>query len=99
MNDSNASCSSIDREDDGDTAWVTAVEDALLEKCEGINILHIGVDRASTEGIVFIKCASCADAGKFYLLTTNSSLSDAKEKVTPNLVVIVPSSKRGRNRR
>ncbi|KAI5735388.1 hypothetical protein M8J77_017663 [Diaphorina citri] len=53
-------------EDDGDTAWVTAVEDALLEKCEGINILHIGVDRASTEGIVFIKCASCADAGRAY---------------------------------
>uniref|UniRef100_A0A8D9DNL2 Inner nuclear membrane protein Man1 n=1 Tax=Cacopsylla melanoneura TaxID=428564 RepID=A0A8D9DNL2_9HEMI len=53
-------------EDDGETSWVTAVEDALLEKCEGINILHIGVDRPSTEGIVFIKCASCADAGRAY---------------------------------
>lgn len=53
-------------EDDGETDWVTHVEDAILEKCDGINILHIGVDRSSAEGIVFMKCASCNDAGCAY---------------------------------
>ncbi|KAG8231856.1 hypothetical protein J437_LFUL015121, partial [Ladona fulva] len=49
-------------------AWITATEDAVLEKCEesGAAVVHVAVDRSSTEGCVYIKCASCADAGRAY---------------------------------
>lgn len=49
---------------DGD--WVTVVKDAILERCEGISIVHISVDEASPDGCVYIKCASTDDAGKAY---------------------------------
>jgi len=49
-----------------DDDWVTVVKDAILERCEGINIVHISVDEASSDGCVYIKCASTEDAGKAY---------------------------------
>nr|XP_033331859.1 inner nuclear membrane protein Man1 [Megalopta genalis] len=52
----------VEFEDD----WETKVQDAILEKCEGVNILHIRVDRGSREGCVYMKCMSQEDAGKAY---------------------------------
>ncbi|KAF6213763.1 hypothetical protein GE061_011485 [Apolygus lucorum] len=46
--------------------WVTTVVDAILEKCGTAKILHLVVDRQSAEGLVYIKCASPADAGAAY---------------------------------
>ncbi|XKL66725.1 hypothetical protein PGB90_010145 [Kerria lacca] len=46
--------------------WGTGVKDAILERCEGINIVHMMVDETSPEGCVYIKCASAEDAGKAY---------------------------------
>lgn len=49
-----------------DDDWVTVVKDAILERCEGINIVHMSVDEASPDGCVYIKCASTEDAGKAF---------------------------------
>ncbi|XP_076032178.1 LEM domain-containing inner nuclear membrane protein MAN1 [Oratosquilla oratoria] len=46
--------------------WAERVQDSLLEKCEGILILHIAVDRSSKEGCVYLKCSSPAEAGKAF---------------------------------
>ncbi|XP_066996145.2 inner nuclear membrane protein Man1 [Anabrus simplex] len=46
--------------------WPILIQDAILEKCEGINILHIFVDCNSSEGCVFMKCSSHEEAGKAY---------------------------------
>uniref|UniRef100_A0A0A9XRE3 Inner nuclear membrane protein Man1 n=1 Tax=Lygus hesperus TaxID=30085 RepID=A0A0A9XRE3_LYGHE len=46
--------------------WVTTVVDAILEKCGSAKILHLVVDRQSAEGLVYIKCATPADAGAAY---------------------------------
>ncbi|XP_075230419.1 inner nuclear membrane protein Man1-like [Lycorma delicatula] len=46
--------------------WVTHVKDAILEKCEGINVLHIAIDKGSLEGCVYLKCSSPEEAGKAY---------------------------------
>jgi len=44
----------------------TRVKDAILEKCESVEVLHLSVDRSSHEGCVYVKCASPAEAGKAY---------------------------------
>ncbi|XP_037092111.1 inner nuclear membrane protein Man1-like [Pollicipes pollicipes] len=45
------------------TAWMQEVQDALLEKCgDDVAVLHIAVDDRSTEGLVYVKCRSEADA-------------------------------------
>lgn len=44
----------------------TRVKDAILEKCEGVEVLHLSVDRTSQEGCVYVKCASPTEAGKAY---------------------------------
>lgn len=46
--------------------WVTRVQDAILEKCEGIKVLHIAVDKNSREGCVYLKCSSPEEAGRAY---------------------------------
>ncbi|XP_069101084.1 inner nuclear membrane protein Man1-like [Argopecten irradians] len=47
--------------------WDVNVQDALLEKCKGITgILHIHVDRASSQGCVYMKCNSCETAYQVY---------------------------------
>lgn len=51
--------------EDGDE-WMTHVTDAILEKCEGIDVLHIAVDKGSLEGCVYLKCSSPEEAGKAY---------------------------------
>lgn len=40
------------------------IQDAILEKCDPCNILHIDVERSSC--CVYVKCASSADAGVVY---------------------------------
>lgn len=45
---------------------MTHVKDAILEKCEGINVLHIAVDKGSSEGCVYLKCSSSEEAGKAF---------------------------------
>lgn len=42
------------------------VRDAILEKCEGVEVYHLSVDRSSQEGCVYVKCASPTEAGKAY---------------------------------
>lgn len=49
-----------------DEDWGTGVKDAILERCEGVNIVHMVVEENSPEGCVYIKCASTDDAGKAY---------------------------------
>lgn len=44
----------------------TRVKDAILEKCEGVEVLHLSVDCNSQEGCVYVKCSSPAEAGKAY---------------------------------
>ncbi|XP_065202118.1 inner nuclear membrane protein Man1 [Planococcus citri] len=46
--------------------WITRVEDAILERCEGVKVIHIAVDGTNPEGCVYVKCASTDDAGKAY---------------------------------
>ncbi|XP_060082211.1 inner nuclear membrane protein Man1-like [Ylistrum balloti] len=47
--------------------WDVNVQDAVLEKCKGITgILHIFVDRASSQGCVYMKCNSCETAYQVY---------------------------------
>lgn len=42
------------------------VKDAILEKCEGVEVLHLVVNRTSQEGCVYVKCTSPTEAGKAY---------------------------------
>lgn len=49
-----------------DQDWGTGVKDAILERCEGVHIVHMVVEENSPEGCVYIKCASTDDAGKAY---------------------------------
>lgn len=42
------------------------VKDAILEKCEGVEVFHLSVACSSQEGCVYVKCASPAEAGKAY---------------------------------
>lgn len=44
----------------------THIKNAILEKCESIELLHLSVDRSSQEGCVYVKCASPTEAGKAY---------------------------------
>lgn len=47
--------------------WHINIQDAILEKCEGINgIVHIKVDTTSREGCVYVKCISSAVAGQVF---------------------------------
>jgi len=46
--------------------WQIRVQDAILEKCEGVNVFHVAVDKNSNEGCVYVKCASPQDAGRAY---------------------------------
>jgi membrane protein Man1 len=48
------------------TDCITRVKDAILEKCDGVEVLHLSVDGNSLEGCVYVKCASPAEAGKAY---------------------------------
>lgn len=54
----------LDREF-GDS-WPTRIQDSLLEKCEGVSVVHVAVDRSSQEGCVYIKCSSLQDAGRAF---------------------------------
>ncbi|XP_066957583.1 uncharacterized protein MAN1 [Macrobrachium rosenbergii] len=47
-------------------SWPSRIQDSILEKCEGISIVHIAVDRGSREGCVYLKCASMSEAGKAF---------------------------------
>lgn len=47
-------------------SWPNRIQDSLLEKCEGIAITHVAVDRVSKEGCVYVKCTSAAEAGKAF---------------------------------
>ncbi|KAK4323490.1 hypothetical protein Pmani_005805 [Petrolisthes manimaculis] len=47
-------------------SWPARIQDSLLEKCEGVSVVHVAVDRASQEGCVYIKCGSLHDAGKAF---------------------------------
>ena len=44
------------------SGWQQDVRDALLEKCDGVAVMHIAVDDRSTEGLVYVKCRTDADA-------------------------------------
>lgn len=46
----------------GDT-WPQRIQDSILEKCSGVSIIHVAVDRGSREGCVYLKCASPKEAG------------------------------------
>jgi len=47
--------------------WHVHIQDAILEKCEGVNgIVHIKVDTSSHEGCVYVKCSSSDAAGKVF---------------------------------
>ncbi|XP_037804175.1 uncharacterized protein LOC119598593 [Penaeus monodon] len=46
--------------------WYLRIQDSILEKCEGIHIVHIAVDRLSREGCVYLKCSSLAEAGRAF---------------------------------
>lgn len=46
--------------------WPTFIRDAILEKCEGVAILHLFVDKTSREGCVYVKCQTPEDAGRAY---------------------------------
>nr|CAD7204768.1 unnamed protein product [Timema douglasi] len=46
--------------------WPMRVKDAILEKCDGIAVTHIQVDRQSREGLVYMKCATQEEAGRAY---------------------------------
>lgn len=41
-----------------------SIQDVILEKCEGCNILHVEIERSSC--CVYVKCATQADAGIVY---------------------------------
>ncbi|XP_042225992.1 uncharacterized protein LOC121868997 isoform X3 [Homarus americanus] len=47
-------------------SWPLRIQDSILEKCEGISIVHIAVDRGSREGCVYLKCASLAEVGRAF---------------------------------
>jgi membrane protein Man1 len=42
------------------------IEQAILEKCKNAKILHIGIDRSTREGCVYIRCLSKPDARNAY---------------------------------
>ncbi|KAK8751500.1 hypothetical protein OTU49_008765, partial [Cherax quadricarinatus] len=46
--------------------WPSRIQDSILEKCEGVSIVHIAVDRGSREGCVYLKCASLSEAGRAF---------------------------------
>lgn len=47
-------------------SWPQRIKDSLLEKCEGVNVVHAAVDHSSQEGCVYIKCGSLQDAGRAF---------------------------------
>ncbi|MPC10148.1 Inner nuclear membrane protein Man1 [Portunus trituberculatus] len=47
-------------------SWPARIQDSILEKCEGISIVHVAVDRGSREGCVYLKCASLSDSGRAF---------------------------------
>ena len=47
-------------------SWPSRIQDSILEKCEGISIVHIALDPKSREGLVYLKCASLAEAGRAF---------------------------------
>nr|XP_045619451.1 uncharacterized protein LOC123771121 isoform X1 [Procambarus clarkii] len=47
-------------------SWPSRIQDSILEKCEGVSIVHIAVDRGSREGCVYLKCASLSEAGRAF---------------------------------
>lgn len=47
-------------------SWPARIQDSILEKCEGISIVHVAVDRGSREGCVYLKCASLPDSGRAF---------------------------------
>nr|CAB3263414.1 inner nuclear membrane protein Man1-like [Phallusia mammillata] len=47
--------------------WHIQIQDSILEKCSDNNeIASVIVEKKSTEGLVYVKCLSCAAAGKVY---------------------------------
>ncbi|CAG0921916.1 unnamed protein product [Notodromas monacha] len=46
--------------------WPLQIHESLLEKCDGIPIVHIAVDKESREGTVYMKCADEEAAGRAY---------------------------------
>lgn len=57
-----------DGPEEKDKNWDIRVQDALLEKCcqDGAQVLHIYVDKTSTEGCVYAKFNSLDSAGKAF---------------------------------
>ncbi len=53
----------FDPENETNEDWSSGVKDAILELCEGVNIVHLVVDESNPEGCVYMKCATTADAG------------------------------------
>ncbi|CAK8689322.1 unnamed protein product [Clavelina lepadiformis] len=54
----------FDPESEKDEDWHIQVQDSILEKCADNNeILSIVVEKSSKEGVVYVKCGSCAAAG------------------------------------
>lgn len=51
-----------------DPYFSVKIHNDILEKCSRVatSILHIGVDKRSKEGCVYIKCATNETAGKVY---------------------------------
>lgn len=45
--------------------WHVMIEDAILEKCieNGAGVVHIAVDKSSSEGCVYVKCDTHSSAG------------------------------------
>ena len=47
--------------------WHVKIQDAILEKCgQNHGILHIAVDKTSSEGCVYVKCTTTETAGQAY---------------------------------
>ncbi|XP_022199639.1 inner nuclear membrane protein Man1 [Nilaparvata lugens] len=46
--------------------WMSDVRNAILEKCSSASVVHVALDRGSSEGCVYLKCTSPQEAGKAY---------------------------------
>lgn len=62
----------------------TRVKDAILEKCEGIEVNHLSIDRSSHDGCVYAKCATPIEAGSAYK-QLHGCWYDGKYKIVSSL--------------
>uniref|UniRef100_H2YT83 RRM domain-containing protein n=1 Tax=Ciona savignyi TaxID=51511 RepID=H2YT83_CIOSA len=57
----------FERDNETGDNWHLAIQDSILEKCRGNNgILCIRVEKASTEGLVYMKCSTNQGAGQAF---------------------------------